>query len=1333
MTEKTPKLTEAPDYKLHIEEEQEYLRSKAYVRDEKYWKEIVSMANEPSVLKSINSAAVSPVGRRQSFTLPEVLNHAIYSYCEKHRVAPFAVYYMALAIYFKRNGGANNFTIGVPIFNRTNYTFKQSTGMFVTTLPFYHEINDEWSFNQFNERMTENWLEMLRHQRYPFSSISELAGGGRLFNIALSYQDSKIYESHDAKVEFSGRWHYCGYQAEQLTIHLTNLTTHRQYAVDYDYLAQFFSETEIAELHRNVCHIISEALGSPDLPIHRLNLLSLNQKEELIYTFNRTDRYLKERSVYQALTENNARHSNRAALIQNGDRMSYGALFLRSSQFAAHLVSMNLPKDPLVAILLPRSFDLISAMIGCLEIGGAFLLLADSLPSERIKNILTQSGASALITFSSKQSLVEGVDIRVMLTEELEYRIPHYVLSSEDTDVLPGDKLAYVVYTSGSTGEPKGVEITQRNLLNLAQEMEHVYGQGAVLSVCSIGFDAFMLESIVALLNGRTIVLPMDSETESPERLAALMNGYAVDFIATTPSRLAAFIRNDTFRRVMWRMSSIVCGGEPFPPELLKKIKTYTQARIYNQYGPSETTVAVSMKEISNAERITIGTPLGNCKMYVLDQWLNPLPIGGNGKLFIGGKCVGRGYRNRPELTAKSFCESPFVYNDRIYDTGDMAFWTPNGEIVLTGRADRQVKLRGLRIELQEISACLESFPGVTGAYARVCKIYDQEVLGAYYTAEYDVTESDLLAHAATYLPSYMIPIFILRVQKFNMTVNGKVDESSLPLPELKSHSSGGNVSPTAQKIVEIFREVIANDELTADSDYFLFGGNSLNMLNCLLRLEETFHVKLRTGDLFACRTASRLADRIVGSTSCGTSRRSVPAHTLHRAPLYDEYPLTPIQEGIYVQSAFDRSGLAYNMPGAFEFESKPDLQKLRDAFTLLIKQDPIFRTAFVQGPNGVHAKICDNVSFDIEEIVADSFEDASAKFLRPFDLSAAPLLRVAIWESLDGKFHLFIDSHHIIGDGMSTSAVLQRLDRLYAGNTADVPWNFYDYVYSREKNNSDDKSEILSYWKKQLEQLPDPMLIPGDYPRSKKFDFAGDVCEHLISKDVSDRIEAYCTKSGYSEFVVFLAAYSILLSAVSGQQDMVIGSPVAGRDFLGSTEICGPFINTLPLRLKANKDSTVSEWLQYVRDVVSGMLDHQQIGLEEIISSLDLPRGEMNGLYRVMLTQSPVDEEAFTIDSIPLRFRTIPTGAVKMDMILELSKKNNCYAMRFSYASTIFASETIAFYGRCMEQIIREFINNCEKALCELSLIAPCDREKFIDEPNYRTTHSLIDRSSRS
>ncbi len=1310
---KEPAIEDAPDYELHVKEEQEYLASRAYGRDAAYWKKILSGAAEPTVLKNVSSAAISPVGQRLSFELPEILNHAIYTYCEEKRVAPFSVFCMALAIYFKRIGGASPFTIGVPIFNRTNYIFKQSTGMFVTTLPFLGEIDDAKSLNEFGAELADAWMELLRHQRYPFSHISELNGGERLFHIALSYQDSKIFESRDASVSISGRWHYCGYQAEQLTIHLTNLTSHRHYAVDYDYLAQFFTEDEIRELHKNLCHILSEALADPDRPIHALNVLSLEQKEEVLYTFNRTDKFLEERSVYAALREHNARHPNRAAIICRGERLTYGALFEKSDRYAAGIAAAVTEPCPLIAILLPRSFELAASMTAVLKTGGAFVLLSESLPDGRIRAVLEKSGAAALITDNRNRSRCEGLAIPVLYTDTLEesYALPSPVCTVDN----PAERLAYVVYTSGSTGEPKGVEITQLGLLNFAQEMEGVYGPGAVLSICNIGFDAFMLESMAALLCGRTVVFPEEDETGRPERLAALMNGYAVDFMAITPSRLSAFLKNDVFRRVLHRMSAIVCGGEPFTPELLRKLKACTKARIYNQYGPSEATVAVSMKELSAADKITVGQPLGNCRMYVLDQWMNPLPIGGRGKLFVGGKCVGRGYRGRADLTGKVFGDSPFVWKERIYDTGDLAYWTPDGEIVLMGRADRQVKLRGLRIELSEISSCLEAYPGVHSAYAKISEIGGQPVIGGYYTAEQEFSQSELLSHLATYLPSYMIPLYLVRVDAFVLNANGKIDESALPLPEMNTEEGTG--TDTARGILEIFAAVLEKDDLTITSDYFLSGGSSLNMLTCLVQIEEQYGIRLRPGDLYACRTAARLAALIDEKRGI-----SAPARRIVKAPRRDKYPLMPIQQGIYVQSVLDPTGLAYNMPGAFRLEKAPDKARLQAAFEAMIHADPIFATSFVQTTEGVFAVIADHVTFVLEEPQAATLDEACEAFVRPFDLSAAPLLRAAVWQSKEGEWYLLLDGHHIIGDGMSTPLILERLDRFYCAKPVADTGDFYDYLAACEADPGDRDGD-LAYWKDKLRELPDPLLLPTDNPKGKDFDFAGGEWEHPLPDWLCRELERFCREGEVSEFVLMASAFSLVLSALTGRADFVIGTPCAGRELPGSEKIAGPFIKTLPLRFVIDHSEKKDDWLAKVGQAVMGMLDHTAVGLEEILAALTSDRAGQNSLYRVMLTQSPVDENSFTLDGSPMHFQSIPTHTVKMDLILEIAKRGEGRVLRFSYASSLFNRDTVALWGRCVETALISLTKAVNPVIGELPILSNDDRERYLEGPNYAVT----------
>ena len=1331
ITGKDVTLNQVPDYELHVQEEQRYLESKAFARDEAYWKKILETSGEPSMLKTVTSAAISPVGRRKSFELPQLLNNAIYRYCTEKRVAPFAVFYMALAIYFKRIGGAERFTIGVPIFNRANRDFKQSTGMFVTTLPFFNEINDEWSLNQFNDMLKEAWYEMLRHQRYPFSKITELAHTeNRLFHIALSYQDSKIFESRDTSVSFSGRWHYCGYQAEQLTIHLTNLKNHQQYAVDYDYLAQFFEEAEIERLHNNLCEILHEVLAEPEKPMHRLQVLSLAQKEQLLYQFNQTDRYLEELPVYEALVRSCSSYQNRVAVICDGERITYGAFLYRSAGYASALSKHGAENEDLIAILLPRNVDLLSAMVGSLQTNCAYMLLSEEWPTERIRTVLEQSGAKILITTEKNCRRLGSCSTTILTVEEVaDNGIVFYSgYNSGNTDEKPvGDKLAYVVYTSGSTGTPKGVEITQRNVLNLAQEMKDVYGQGAVLSVCNVAFDAFMLESIIALLNGRTIVLPGDQDLESPDRLAALIHGYAVGFLSITPSRLSAFLRSSAFSRAMHRVESIVCGGEAFPAELLKKLKKLSNARIYNQYGPSETTVGVSMKELSHAERITAGRPMGNCRLYVLDKWMNPLPAGGFGHLYIGGKCVGRGYRNQPELTAKSFLSNPFVADDRIYYTGDVASWTADGEIVLRGRLDDQVKLRGLRVELQEIATCMETYPGVNQAVARICELNGYQVIGAYYCAAEEISEQQLLGHIATYLPKYMMPSFLLRLEEMPVNANGKVNEKLLPLPEISQDCSEDMLSDTAKAVLDIFRSVLNREDIYGNTDYFLAGGNSLNAMECVMLIEEQLGRKIRISDLYAAKTAVRLAAYLTGetvSTTAAQPQNVSGGAKLSKAPACQDHPLSPVQQGMYIQSLLDPSGLSYNMPGAFLLEEKPDIAALEAAFKVLIQTEPLLRTSFHQGAEGLLAHVEPFVSFRLEQLEAQDLQTATAAFIRPFQLQKAPLLRAALWNAPEGDWYLFMDTHHIIGDGMSTPILLNRLAQAYRSGNVAVQWDYYDYLHTMSlQDGAVEKQQELAYWKNHLQDLPDPLNLPGDYIRPKKFDYKGAEYELLLSEQESDACKTFCREKGISEFSLFLGAYGILLGAVSGSKDFVIGAPVAGRTMPQTQEICGPFINTLPLRLQPKDMLSVSQWLTAVQEEVAGMLDHQQVSLEEIIQALNLPRSEQNALYQVMMTQSPVNEDAFTLGGKQMHYTPLSVGAVKMDLIVELAQKHGAYGLRFSYATSVFNEDTIQFYGRCFRQILGELIKKPTARIGELKLMNQQDYYQHLEAPNYATT----------
>lgn len=1323
-------MKEWPSYKIHVDEEIEYLESKHYQKDKDYWTSILEQIDEPSVLKPINSAAVSTAGNRLSIQLPQVINHEINAFCKKNRVAPFAVFYMALAIYFSKTKSTDQFTIGVPILNRTTFQSKQITGMYVTTLPFFKKINPNWSLNDFNLELRDEWLEMLKHQRFPYSHIEELQQSikgetGRLFNIALSFQNNQMIESTDSTVSVSGRWHYSGFQAEQLCIHLTNFKNQKSYCVDYDYLTQFFTEEEIRNLHHTVCNILFEGLSNPEKPIKDIQILSMVEKEQLVYTFNESDTNVETTTVVNALMDTISKYPDRIAAIEQHEKLSYQQLDEASDHIAYAIAEKQIEDDTLVALMLPRGINLLKSMVGVLKTGRPYVLLTPDLPKARVKHILNQSETALLISSRTLvQDNTEDYGIPVLYLEDVE---PNQWAKEK---VQSWSELAYVVYTSGSTGEPKGVEVFQSSLINLANGMKPIYGKDAILSICNVGFDAFMLESIVPLLCGKTVVIADDEEAQSPRSLAKIIKKYAVGFCLLTPSRLSAFIKDPSFCKALRQMEGVLCGGEAFPPSLLKELKNLCDIKIYNQYGPSEATVAVSLKELSKSNRITAGKPMDNCRLYVLDQWLNPLPVEVNGRLYIGGACVGKGYRNNPELTDQFFMDSPFEEGERLYYTGDLARWSRDGEIIISGRLDQQVKLRGLRVEPEETAACIMGHPKIEQAAAKVCDINGQSVLVAYYSTMEKVTDVELLTFMASYLPSYMIPAKLVKVEHIPITENGKVDMKKLPTPDLEAVEQSMQPSlhlGEANLILELFKNVLDQHEMSIDSDYFLFGGNSLNAMETIALIEDKLGKRIRVADLYACRNARLLADHL--------GKGETTSLQLEKSPKRETYPLSPFQQGIYVQSYLDQTKVAYNMPGAFKLHQDIDTTRIEDTFQRLIDTDDIFRTAFTQGSDGIRGTIADSITFHMDEITGTNIEEAMNNFVRPFDLQQAPLLRAGIWNDEEGNHYLFIDSHHIIGDGMSTPIVLNRLNSIFCGQDARPEFSYHDYVWHLQNHDRNQLSSKLDYWRNTLSQIPEPLEFPTDFPRQHHFDFKGSEYTLRLDQKTSELCDTFCQKEGITNFGLFLAAFGLLASRICSREDMMIGIPIAGRTLPQTREICGPFINTLPARLKPNKEKTVKTYFEELRNEITGIIDHQDVSLEELITMLELPRGEQNPLYQVMFSQSPVDEASFKLDNKPMEFIPMEASTVKMDMTVENSKTGGEYIFKFSYATGLFLPETIAYYGRCLKRIVEQFMSGIEKPLKDISVLAIEDQSNLIDTPNYMTTsfvnlpiHKLIE-----
>ncbi len=1318
-----PVLEPSPSYQQHVESEQAYLTSHAFEKDRAFWMENMADPPQPISIKDCSSAQISQVGQRKSFCFSEVLNHAMYNFCTKHSVAPFAVFYMAIAIYLKRMKGADRICIGAPIHNRMTASERLTTGMFVSTLPFLVEIDENWSFETFNEKIADWWLELLRHQRYPYPLIASAAkdngGPDRLFDLVLSFHNSRIISQRDTSIQFSGQWHYAGYQAEHICIHLNNMENERRYSVNYDYLTQIFSEKEIEDFHYYLTNILREALLHPERPIWQLPVLPPGETEKVLFTFNRTEAISYDGTFHQKFLQVCQEHPHRVAVIDSGIRYTYTALKDHANGIAGKIAQRLSRSGEAVAILLPKGYPLFAAMAGVAQSGNAWVLLAPELPPQRILDILENSGAKVIL---SSAGLLErfGLAGGAIPTICLDV-LPD---SGEDSFFCPASPsdLAYIVYTSGSTGKPKGVEVEHRSLLNFAEAMKPIYAHGAVLSLCSISFDAFLLESAVSLLNGRTIVLPAEGEQEDPVRLGELIRRYAVGFLATTPSRLAAFLRIPAFAGACRSLEVVLCGGEAFPSSLLALLKQCCGAHIYNQYGPSEATIGVSSSLLDDAPVITAGSPMVNCRLYVLDKHRQPLPIGVFGELYIGGKCVARGYRNAPELTASAFMDNPFEPGERLYRTGDIAAWTPEGEIILKGREDGQIKLRGLRIELQEIASRLTMHPLIRDAAVHVVHHEGQELLTAYYISDASLEESELLAFAATYLPAYMVPSAFVRMEKIPLTPNGKIDTAKLPAPRFAAASSHTS-TPVQKRILDIFGRVLKKSNLSPASDYFLSGGDSLNALETLGELETEFGVRLRVSDLYACRTAVQLEKRL----GHHTGERLPAAVSIPKAPLLESYPLTPAQEGIYFQSQIDPKGISYNMPAAFRLTGEPDFGRLQTAFQRLVQGEEVFRTVFLPAGGTVRQKILPSADFSLDRIERDTFEQVKEVFVRPFDLSKAPLLRGALWRESEDAWILLVDLPHIVGDAITVSGILGRLDALYQGKPCVFPAITYtDYAcWLADKGNAA-LEEQRDYWRGEM--VPPPQLpdIPTDFPRPKRFDYSGRLYQWSLEETESRSYSEFCENRGITPYMLFSAAFGLLLSKLSGSSDFSVGTPVSGR-LPELQEVSGLFIRTLPLRMKPEKELSVCEYLEQVKQSVIGLLDHGDFPLEEIISMTGLPRTlEHNPLYNAILSMRPVEKNRFTFDGKPLDAVAFHSGTAKTDLSLEICREKGCFCFCLEYASSLFSAETIALYSRCLNAILRELTADMGAQLKSVSGLAPADRIRLIERPNRLRTPYL-------
>lgn len=833
---------------------------------------------------------------------------------------------------------------------------------------------------------------------------------------------------------------------------------------------------------------------------------------------NESNVEFKFRPVTKLFEEQVALHPDKLAVVTSKESFSYSKLNERANRIANALIEKGVQAETIVGVILERCCDFYAVRQAILKAGGAFTVAAPDYPDDRIQYIFEDAGIPFVITTKEiekeRQDLFTKLDCKVLFLEEL---LENENAENPDVEIKEND-LCYCIYTSGSTGKPKGVMIEHVNLANFvnpdpknAETFGYVDKGSVSLSMAAMTFDVSILEEFVPLTNGLTAVIASEDEINNPIILGDLIVKNKVDIMTTTPTYLSNIIDLPQLTEAMSQIKVFDIGAEAFPPALYEKIRLVNQnAYIMNGYGPTETTISCTMKVITDSQKITIGAPNGNVKVFIVDKENHILPDGETGELVIAGLGVGRGYVNLPEKTAAAFIE---LNGERAYKTGDLAKINSDNEIEFFGRMDNQIKLRGLRIELGEIEEVINSFEGILTS---ITIPVDNQYLCCYFIADHDVDTEKLMEYASKSLAHYMVPEVFIQLEKMPMTQNGKVDKKALPKPVSAPTNLKAAETPIQKKIFEIVSEIVGNDFFGIDTSLYKAGLSSISAMKLCILLSDEFKVTVKTGDIHDNNTIEKLEKYIMLAPKLGTYEKR------------EVYPLTGSQKGIFAECSKNPDSTVYNIPFLFELENAIDEQKLADALTKMVNAHSYLLTKVYLNSDGEMVQRPGEDTFipKIIKTTNSEFEALKENLVRPFKLEKGRLFRAEIYLTEDKKY-LFTDFHHIIADGNSYDIIFEDINKAYCGEKLESEtYTGFDAALDEEQQMKEGKY-------KKAEKYYDSIFEGVETESLPLPDVSGKTPEKgITSREVNipeEKIRAYCEKQGLrqthylQDYLVFL------------------------------------------------------------------------------------------------------------------------------------------------------------------------------------------------------------------
>ncbi|MFI0790723.1 amino acid adenylation domain-containing protein [Streptomyces lydicus] len=1287
----------------------------------------------PGVPRSSDSAS-----QEVTLELPPGLTARLKQQARQSNVTLNTVFQAAWALLLGRLTGRDDVVFGATVSGRPEELPGAETtiGMLINTVPVRARLRRDYSLRTLLEHIQQQRFGLLEHDHLGLAEIQSLhdSGGGHFdtsvvfgnFPIDSLTPSGPMHDELDLDISVREAVHY----PLSLAVQPGDPLTLRFY-----FRPDVFDRAAVTEIAERLIRVLEQTAADPGTTVGATGILLPGEAERLLAAGVATAAQPPMATLPELFARQVARTPHQVAVVGEDVSLTYEELDARANQLARWLAQRGVGPESVVALVLPRSPELLVALLAVLKVGGAYLPVDPDYPAERIGYLLADAQPTVLLTDSRTPAALPDTDaVRVKLDDEQTLAalvgLPRHALSdAERTGPLHLEHPAYVIYTSGSTGRPKGVVVSHRGMASLAaaeREGLNLTAESRILQFSSPSFDAAVSEVAMAFGCGATLVIPNPDQL-SGEGLARVLGEMRVSQV-TLPASVLASVPAGVEGQLP-DLLAVALAGEACPPELVARWAV--GRRVINAYGPTESTVCVSMsKPLSVDEPVTIGRPVAGTRVYVLDDRLRPVPPGVVGELYVSGAGLARGYHGRPGLTAERFVACPFESGARMYRTGDLVRWNRDGDVEFAGRADEQVKVRGHRIEPGEVQAALAGHPDVAQAVVVVRQDARDDVRLVGYVVPKGRTAlvpGEVRAHAARTLPRFMVPSAVVALEALPLTPNGKLDRNALPAPDHVVDGTGrAPRSPREEVLCGLFADVLGVPRVGIDDDFFDLGGHSLLVTRLVNRIRSALGLEVSIATVFDTPTVATLADRLDAGDRPRTAlvARPRPAHV----------PLSFAQRRSRFLYAMEGPSATYNVPLALRLTGDVDQQALHAALLDVIGRHESLRTVFPENDGPPAQTILDpdqvDLAWTVHTVTGPELPDALATAARhAFDLATEPPIRAWFFDIADsdgstearGEQGTVSDSvlllllHHIASDGWSLGPLGRDISTAYSarimGQTptwAPLPVQYADYtLWQRDLlgEATDPESFFarqIDYWTQQLAGLPAALDLPVDRPRPAVQSYEGSSVSFTLDAELHRGLIALARDAGATLFMVLQTSMAALLTRLGAGTDIPLGSPIAGRTDDALDDLVGQFLNTLVLRTDTSGDPSFAELLARVRETSLAAYAHQDIPFESLVEALNPQRSASHHpLFQVMLVLQNAPESHFELPGLTTRADFVTTGTAQFDLLASLLEHHDAAGAPagidavLEYATDLFDPATaralVARWLRFLEHVVAD------------------------------------------